>query len=150
MAIKKRAIEAAPIMPATAMAEALIQLCPDLDRWPQRWSGDDSDIPFGERIVERLKPFLLHLLKQGLATKTLKRHRDHLWMLGGEIIRRFHADPTLRRKSINTVLLESLDPDGGPLIWPRITEQQQDSLDATCRKLYQFLTTKHKPLAQRL
>ncbi len=135
-------------MPAAAMDEALSQLCPDLDSWPQRWSGDDSDIPFGERIVECLQPFLLHMLEQGLATKTLKRHRDHLWMLGGEIIRRFHEDPTLRRKPINTVLLESMDPECGPLIWPKITQQQQDSFDATCRKLYQFLTINHKPLTQ--
>ena len=29
--------------------------------------------------------------------------------------------------------------DGGPLMWPRITEAQQDSLDATCRKLDRFM-----------
>lgn len=128
----------------------LTQLCPDLESWPQRWRYQDSDIPFGQRIVECLTPFLLHLLEQGLATKTLQRHRDHLWMLGGEIIRRLHEEPALRRKSINTVLLQSMDPECGPLIWPKITQQQQDSFDATCRKLYQFLTTNPQMLAQRL
>jgi hypothetical protein len=95
-----------------------------------------------------LTPFLLHLLEQGLATKTLQRHRDHLWMLGGEIIRRLHDEPGLRRKPISTVLLQSMDPECGPLIWPRITQQRQDSFDSTCRKLYQFLTTNPKPLSQ--
>lgn len=116
--------------------------------WPRRWSGDDSDVPFGQGIVECMTPFLLRMLEQGLATKTLKRHRAHLWMLGGEIIRRFHEDPALRRRPISTVLLESMDPECGPLIWPRITQQQQDSIDATCRKFCQFLTTNPKPLAR--
>ena len=130
------------------MTEAFARLCPHLESWPQRWRGDDSDIPFGERIVECMTPFLLHMLEQGLATKTLRRHRDHLWMLGGEIIRRLQEEPALRRKPINTILLESMDPECGPLIWPRITQQQQDSFDATCRKLYQFLTTHPKPPPQ--
>lgn len=136
-------------MPRAASAEALTQLCPDLESWPQRWCYQDADRAIGERIVECLTPFLLHLLEQGLATKTLRRHRDHLWMLGGEIIRRLHEEPTLRRQAINIVLLQSMDPECGPLIWPRITQQQQDSFDATCRKLYQFLTTNPKPLRQR-
>ena len=144
----KQASETAPIMPRAVPAETLAHLCPDLPSWPQRWSGGDSDIPFGRRIVESMTPFLLHLLQQSLATKTLKRHRDHLWILGGEIVRRLHEDPELKRKPINTVLLQSMDPDGGPLIWPKITEQQQDSFDATCRKFYQFLTTNPKPLRQ--
>jgi hypothetical protein len=72
-------IEAAPIMPGAVATEALERLCPDLDSWPRRWRGEGSDIAVGERIVaECLTPFLLHLLGQGLAARTLKRHRDHL------------------------------------------------------------------------
>ena len=69
-------------------------------------------------------------------------------MLGGEIIRRLHEQPTLRRKSIEALLLDLIDDECGPLIWPKITEQQQNSFDATCRKLHQFMTAKHKPTAQ--
>jgi hypothetical protein len=141
MAREKRVIEAAPIMPSAAAAQALAKLCPDLASWPQRWRAQDSDIPFGERIIECFTPFLLHLLDQGLATKTLTRHRDHLCMLGGEIIRRLQEEPVWRRTPIKTVLLQLIDDECGPLIWPTITEQQQDSFDATCRKLHQFLTT---------
>lgn len=72
----------------------------------------------GERIVHYLKPFLLHLLEQQLATKTLRRHRDNIWLLGGELIHE----------------------DGGPFIYPRITEPEQESFDATCRKLYRFVS----------
>ena len=129
-------------MPRTAAAQALAKLCPDLGSWPQSWRADQADIPVGERIVECFKPFLLNLLEHALATKTLQRHRDHLWMLGGEIIRRCQEEPSLKRKSGKTLLLELIDDDCGPLIWPRISEQQQNHFDATCRKLYQFMTTK--------
>ena len=124
-------------MPATML---LAQLCPDLETWPQRWRGDDSDLIAGQRILACFKPFLIHIIERGLATKTLKRHRDHLWMLGGEIIRRLNEDPSLQRQPIiSTLILELGDDECGPLIWPRITEQQQDSFDATYRKLRQFL-----------
>lgn len=143
--VEQRIIGEAPIIPCIAAAEALAKLCPDLESWPQRWRAQDSDIPFGERIVECLTPFLLHLLDQGLTMKTLQRHRDHLWMLGGEIVRRLQEEPAWRRTPIKTVLLQLVDDDCGPLIWPAITQQQQDSFDATCRKLYHFLTANPKP-----
>ena len=127
-------------MPA-ARSEALARLCPDLENWPNTWCYQQADIALGERMLECLRLFLLHLLDQGLATKTLQRHRDHLWMLGGEIIRRSQEEPKLARKPTKRLFLEFVDDDCGPLIWPRISEQQQNSFDATCRKLYQFLIT---------
>ena len=128
-------------MPRPAATEALSALCPDLQSWPQRWRYENADIAGGERIVECFVPFLVHLLEQRLALKTLRRHRDQLWILGGEIIRRLHEEPELvHNPSISALVLRFIDPDGGPLIWPRITEHQQNSLDATCRKLYQFLS----------
>jgi hypothetical protein len=123
-----------------AADQPLAELCPDLPSWPQRWRYQDADTPTGERLVECFTPFLVHLLGHNLSTKTLQRHRDHLWMLGGEIIRRLHEDPRLRQRPAKEIVLESIDPECGPLIWPRITQHQQDSFDSTCRKLYKFLT----------
>ena len=120
--------------------QALTQLCPDLQSWPQRWRYQHADIALGERLVECFTPFLVHLLGQELSPKTFKRHRDHLWMLGGEIIRRLQDQPHQQQSPAQAIVLESIDPECGPLIWPRITQQQQDSFDATCRKLYQYLT----------
>lgn len=139
----KPVIEAAPIMPAAD--RALAQLCPDLPSWPQRWRYQDSDIAVGERLVACFTPFLVHLLGQKLSSKTLTRHRDHLWMLGGEIIRRLQDEPRLQQSPAKKIVLESIDPECGPLIWPRITQQQQDAFDATCRKLYKFLTAQTTP-----
>lgn len=125
-------------------ARALREYCPDIEVWPERWSYDESDLAPGLRIVEFLKPFLLHLLAKKFAASTLRRHRDHMWMLGGEVIRRRQEDANLRRLPVGKVIFALLEEDGGPLIWPRITEQEQDSFDASCRKLYRFLTTEAK------
>ena len=60
-------------------------------------------------------------------------------MLGGEIIRRRHVDAELYKQSVKVLLFNLIEEDGGPLIWPRISESQQNAFDATCRKLYRFL-----------
>jgi hypothetical protein len=130
-----------PIM--SSSAAALAHLCPDLDTWPESWRYDDADIATGKRIVQCFTSFLTRLLEQPLAMKTLRRHRDHLWMLGGEIIRRVHDEPVLRHQPINTIILQLGDEECGPLIWPRITEPQQNAFDATYRKLYQFLSNQN-------
>ena len=109
----------------------LLQFCPDIDGWPRSWAGEEIDITPGRKIVEFLKPFLLSLLTTKLAPKTLNRHRDHMWMLGGEVIRSLNDDPSLRRKPVEKVTSDLLEEDGGPLIWPRITEQQQNACDAS-------------------
>ena len=120
-------------------AQRLRQAVPDLDDWPRSWHVDPADIPVGKQIVQVLTPFLLHLLDQGLAKTTLRRHRDNLWTLGGELIRCRYDDDELARKNVRDALRQLIEGDGGPLMWPRITEPEQDSLDATCRKLNSFL-----------
>lgn len=124
---------------------ALEQFCPDLANWPQSWQYEAGDVPIGRDIVEHLKPFLHDLLHQPLAVKTRARHRDHLWMLGGEIIRRRYEDPELASQPVKVLLATLLEEDGGPLIWPRISESEQKSFDATCRKLYRFLQQAETP-----
>lgn len=119
----------------------LLQFCPDIEGWPESWAGEEVDIATGRKIVELLKPFLLYLLTTKLAPKTLRRHRDHMWMLGGEVIRSLNDDPSLRRKPVEKVTFDLLEEEGGPLICPQLTEQQQDAFDASCRKLYRFLQT---------
>ena len=120
-------------------AQRLRQAIPDLDDWPQSWHVEPADIVVGQLIVQALTPFLLHLLDQRLAKATLRRHRDNLWALGGELIRCRYDDDELADKHVKDALRQLIEGDGGPLMWPRITEAQQDSLDATCRKLNRFL-----------
>ncbi len=117
----------------------LIEFCPDLAEWPHRWRFDDHDLAFGRGLVDALTPFLLHLLHSDLTRSTRNRHRDHLWMLGGEIVSRTYDEPRLRKLPPAEVIGHYLDDEGGPLIYPSITEAQQRSFDATCRKLYRYL-----------
>lgn len=80
------------------------------------------------------RPFLYHLLGLKLSGKTLRKHRDNLWLLGGEIIADLHENPRLRKRPMAEVVLAAVDDEGGPLISQRSSEDQQRSLDATCRK----------------
>ena len=141
MSEKKQKVGKVEIVADKDAARSLLDYCPDIEDWPKRWSYEDSDLASGHRIVEFFKPFLLHLLAKKLATSTLRRHRDHMWMLGGEVIRRRQEDSHLRHLPVEKVTFALLEEDGGPLIWPRITEQEQDAFDASCRQFYRFLTT---------
>jgi hypothetical protein len=113
--------------------------CPDLDDWPMRWQYDATDLAPGSAIVATFKPFLLDLLRRKASKTTFNRDQRHLWQVGGEIIRRRHDDPDLKRLPIDQLVRQMVEEDGGPLIWPRISEAEQNAIDATCRKLYRFL-----------
>ena len=137
MAAKRREVDKAAIIPAKTTT--LEQLCPDLSNWPELWKVEQADVAIAERIVQVVRPFPLDPLRHGLADKTLARHRDHIQVLGGEIIRRHHDDPSLAKRSVRAVILDLIDDETGPLIWPPITESVQNAFDATCRRLYRFL-----------
>lgn len=126
-------------MMASQAPSTLTNYCPDLANWPGSWEIDDGDHIVGQRIVQVLKPFLIDLLAQGLARKTLVRHRDNIWLLGGEMIRRRYDDPDCAKLSVNELLAELIEEDGGAFIGSSISESEQDSFDATCRKLYRFM-----------
>ena len=119
--------------------QRLRQACPDLDEWARSWHVEPADIAIGQQIVAVLTPFLLHLLDQSLAKTTVRRHRDNLWALGGELIRCRYEDDELARLDVTEAIRQLIERDAGPLMWPRISESEQDSLDATCRKLNRFM-----------
>jgi hypothetical protein len=119
--------------------QRLRQACPDLDNWPRSWRYEQADLAVGQQIIQILTPFLLHLLDQGLARATVRRHRDNLWLLGGELIRLRYEDDEVARQDVTVALQQLVDRDGGPLVCPRISESEQESLDATCRKLHRFM-----------
>jgi hypothetical protein len=85
-------------------------------------------------------PFLRHLRSMPMSFKTLRQHRDNIWALGGEVIRRLQMDSGLRRLPLEQVLLDLVDDDGGPLLSHGQSESEQRTFDATCRKLFRFQT----------
>ena len=101
----------------------------------------EKDLPAGEQLVACLRPFLEDLVASDLSSKTIQRHVDNLWALGGEIIRDLNENPSLRRKSIEQILDDRIDDEGGPLVYAMESEEAlQRSFDSTCRRLYRFLS----------
>jgi len=111
----------------------------DLENWPRSWMGLDKDRPPGERLLACFRPFIAHLASSSLSRKTIRRHVDNLWLLGGEIIRDLHEDPSLRKLAADRLLRDVVQADGGPLLYHG-SEEEQRSFDSTCRKLHRFLS----------
>ena len=102
--------------------------------------GFEKDLPPGEKLVACFRPFVEHLVASGLSRKTIRKHIDNLWVLGGEIIRDLNEDPSLRKIPVERVLFDRIDDEGGPLIHGCDSEEAQRSLDSTCRKFRRFLS----------
>ena len=103
--------------------------------------GLENDLPPGEKLVACFRPFLEALAASDLSPKTIQKHVNNLWALGGEIIRDLNENPSLRRKSIGQILDDQIDEDGGPLIYALESEEPlQRAFDSTCRKLHRFLS----------
>jgi hypothetical protein len=117
----------------------LAAYCPDLAKWPAIWHYEDRDLIPGTNIVEVFRPFLLHLLAEGMSRKTLNMHRDNLWLLGGEIISKLHEAPKLRKRPAIEWVAAAVD-GGGPMLHDHVSEQEQRSFDSTCKRLHRFLT----------
>ena len=100
--------------------------------------GLEKDLPPGEQLLDLFRPFLEYLAASDLSSKTIQKHVDNIWVLGGEFIRDLHNDPPLRKRPVENVLLGMIEY-GGPLLYHG-GEDQQRSFDSTCRKLRRFLT----------
>jgi|WetSurMetagenome_2_1015567.scaffolds.fasta_scaffold67866_2 hypothetical protein len=120
------------------MSSRIEKLWVDLYEWPERWEGVLEDVAYGEGIIEIYKPFVEELLSR-YSLKTVKRHLDNLWLLGGELIRDINMDPDDREKTPMKLLLDNIDENGGPGCIHLDTDEDFRSYDATCRKLFKFL-----------
>jgi hypothetical protein len=75
----------------------------------------------GRAIAQELssthRPFLESLAASELSPKTIQKHVDNVWALGGEFIRDLHNDPPLRKRPVENVLLGMIEY-GGPFRMP--------------------------------
>src|SRR5271157_1193270 len=122
---------------ASAPRRDLEYYCRDLNGWPRSWMGLEKNLPPGEQLVACFRPFLEYLAASDLSPKTIQKHVDNMWALGGEFIRDLHSDSSLRKKPVEQVLLQMIEY-GGPLLY-HSGEDQQRSFDSTCRKFRRFL-----------
>jgi hypothetical protein len=101
--------------------------------------GVGKDVLPGEQLLACFRPFIAHLTCSSLSRKTIRKHVDNLWTLGGEIIRDLHEDPSLRKVATDRILRDVIYEDGGPLLYHG-SEEEQCSFDSTCRKFHRFLS----------
>ena len=118
-----------------------LKYCEDSQHWPKKWMIVDEDLDYGEKIVEEFKPFILFLINKKYTKKTIVKHCDNLWLLGGEIISSLNRDESLRKVSPKKILAESVNEFGGPYSNHLDSETAQNSFDSTCKKLHKFLTS---------
>jgi hypothetical protein len=128
---------------ATSPRHDLEHYCRDLNDWPRSWMGLEKDLPPGGQLVALFRPFLEYLAASDLSPKTIQKHVDNMWVLGGEFIRDLNDDPPLRKRPVEQHLFKifKMIEYGGPLLYHG-TEDQQTSFDSTCRKFRKFLTEK--------
>ncbi len=100
--------------------------------------GMPEDLLPGRRIVAYFQPFLEHLGQLNLSKKTLRKHVDNLWVLGGEIIRDLHEAPSLRKVPMEHLVFD-LVGEGGPVLYHGDSEEELRSLESTCRRFRRFL-----------
>jgi len=112
--------------------------CKDLPDWPRSWLGLPEDLPAGQRIVAYFEPFLEHLIDLNLSRKTIHKHANNLWILGGEIIRDLNETPSLRKAPVERLIFDVLQ-DEGPLLYHCDSEEELRSFESTCRKFRRFL-----------
>jgi hypothetical protein len=91
-----------------------------------------------EDFSEIYKPFVEELLLRH-SLKTVKRHLNNLWLLGGELIRSINMDPEDREKTPMELLRDNIDENGGPSCRHLETDEDFRSYDATCKKLFKFI-----------
>ena len=101
--------------------------------------GLEKDLLPGEQLLALFRPFLEYLAASDLSPKTIQKHVDNMWVLGGEFIRDLNDDQSLRKRPVEQHLSKMIE-DGGPLLYHG-SEDQQRSFDSTCRKFRRFLST---------
>ena len=69
---------------------------------------------------------------------TVNRYRAALQSLGGYIVEKSVTDDDSIRLNANELIFESINEDGGPLVF-HDNEAWQNELDMVCRKLHKFL-----------
>lgn len=98
----------------------------------------EKDLPVGQQMLACFRPFLEHLIGLDLSRKTIRKHVDNLWVLGGELIRDLHETPSLRRRAVQDLVFDAVE-GGGILPYHHDSAEELRSFESTCRKFRRFL-----------
>lgn len=119
-------------------------ICPDFPEWPKRSMRIKEDVPYGQGILQAMRPFIESMISEGLSDRTIKRHLDNLWLIGGELIRDVSMNEQYDEISPSEKLQTSVGTDGGPYCSHLDSEAEMASYDSTCRKLYHYFEKNKK------
>ena len=112
----------------------------DIEKWPDSWAGFPRDKKCGHAFLPLMKEFIDYLKAQNLSPKTINKHIDNLWLLGGAIIGEINLDNSMRKLEPLDLIFEVTIEEGGPMLKDK---RGQPSFDATCRKFRKFLIDKY-------
>ena len=98
--------------------------------------GWEKDLPAGEQLVACFRPFLEELVASELSPKTIQKHVDNLWALGGAIIRDLNAPCA----GITGRVAERSIPHGEGDMWIplRIQRKREERRDGELGKLLAY------------
>lgn len=114
--------------------------CKNTDEWPNSWKREKRDIEVGERILRNIFiPFFRFLIEKQFTKKTIKKHTNNIWLLGGELIDRVEQEEELRTLNELELVLKFVDSRGGPYSNHIDSESEMISFDSSCKKLYKYL-----------
>lgn len=121
----------------------ILKYCKDIDKWPSSWERGSADIEIGSRILNNIFiPFFEFLIGKNFTKKTIKKHIDNIWLLGGELIDQLDKEQELRKLNEFELVLKYIDNEGGPYSIHNITETETRSFDSSCKKLYKYIKSK--------
>jgi hypothetical protein len=126
-----------PVKPSKPQSDSA-SVIDAMDVWPSSWAGVPEDEAIGKALVTEMRPFAEHLVRS-LSAKAVRGHLNNLWVIGGEIIRQVNEDPHQCKLKAKTLLLEAIELGEAPLA-RSVTRAEQESLDATAKRLLRFMT----------
>jgi len=112
---------------------------PNFDSWPKSWMGVEEDLAYGKKLMPWFGDFLQALYVEGLSRKTFAQYRDHLWSLGGTIIRdvslyeEYQDDPL--EKLRESVVDDGILPDH----YDQMTQAELKAFERMCRRFEKYL-----------
>lgn len=111
----------------------------NMDDWARSWAREESDKAVGAAIVQLLAPVMHHLVNEGLAINTLRRHKNNLYLLGARVLddmTQFPEDAPASTCEALDSLLSSCEYECPELLGA--DEAEQRAFDATCRHVHRF------------
>ncbi len=101
--------------------------------------GVAEDLTYGKKLLPWFAGFLQALYDEGLSRKTFAQYRDHLWSLGGTIIREVSLYEEYQDDPLEK-LRESVADDGIlPDHYDQMTQAELNAFERMCRRFEKYL-----------